>query len=357
MFVIDADAHVVETEHTWDYMDASDAQFRPIVVDTPDQSRANASRSWFIDGKVRTRAGGIPTSQNAPELSGRKMLTPREAREMENVPARLRHMDELGIDIQVLYPTMFLRKIADRPEAEVAVCRAYNRWMAEIWKKGQGRLRWAVVIPSQVIEEALIEVRTGVQRGACAVMMRSIEGDRAFNDPYFPPLYEEASRLNIPIAVHVGNANPLLADLLGRYGGGRNFAKLRLMSVAAFHALVLTGVPSMFPKLRFGFLEASSQWVPFVIHDLVRRAESRGELMDSHILQNNRLYVACQTDDDIPYVARYAGEDHLLLGTDYGHADQSSEIDAFRNLEKISGLDPSIVEKIVYHNPKAFYNL
>jgi len=27
--VIDADAHVVETEHTWDYLDKSDKKFRP----------------------------------------------------------------------------------------------------------------------------------------------------------------------------------------------------------------------------------------------------------------------------------------------------------------------------------------
>jgi len=32
MAVIDADTHVIETEHTWDYMDPSEQQFRPIVV-------------------------------------------------------------------------------------------------------------------------------------------------------------------------------------------------------------------------------------------------------------------------------------------------------------------------------------
>jgi hypothetical protein len=27
--VIDADAHVIETEHTWDYLEASERKFRP----------------------------------------------------------------------------------------------------------------------------------------------------------------------------------------------------------------------------------------------------------------------------------------------------------------------------------------
>ena len=32
MPTIDADAHVIETERTWDYMDEADSKFRPIVV-------------------------------------------------------------------------------------------------------------------------------------------------------------------------------------------------------------------------------------------------------------------------------------------------------------------------------------
>ena len=74
------------------------------------------------------------------ERTGRDMGTPRETREMENVPARLRHMDQLGIDIQVLYPTIFIEQIADKAEWEIAICRGYNRWLADIYRQGQGRL-------------------------------------------------------------------------------------------------------------------------------------------------------------------------------------------------------------------------
>ena len=44
---------------------------------------------------------------------------------MENIPARLKHMDELGIDIQVLYPTIFIEHVANRrPEVEIAICKS-----------------------------------------------------------------------------------------------------------------------------------------------------------------------------------------------------------------------------------------
>ena len=32
MATIDADAHVVESEHTWDYMDPAERKYRPILV-------------------------------------------------------------------------------------------------------------------------------------------------------------------------------------------------------------------------------------------------------------------------------------------------------------------------------------
>ena len=40
---------------------------------------------------------------------------------MDDINARLKHMDELDIDVQVLYPTIFLRPFTRRPELELAV--------------------------------------------------------------------------------------------------------------------------------------------------------------------------------------------------------------------------------------------
>jgi hypothetical protein len=95
MAVIDADTHVIETEHTWDYMDASEQQFRPIVV-TP---RGESGREyWYVDGKLRGLARQAVTAPDVGKLEeklGRKMAAPQEAREGENVEVRLKHMDEL----------------------------------------------------------------------------------------------------------------------------------------------------------------------------------------------------------------------------------------------------------------------
>ena len=354
MPTIDSDAHVVETEQTWDFIDPSDSHLRPIIVSPKD---GGGQSYWFVDGKTRGLARGAIAAKGLSNKVTRKMDTPVAAREMEDIPARLAHMDELGIDVQVLYPTIYINRACDREATDVALARAYNRWLASIWKQAPTRLRWACVLPLSVIEEAIAELRFSVENGACAVMVRGIEGDRLLCDPYFFPIYEEAARLNVPIGVHIGNSNNEMNDILVNDGAGGTFSRLRLMSVAAFHALVMTGVPKMFPNLRFAFLEASAQWVPYVLHDLVRRFDTRGKQLDTPVLENYKIWVSCQTDDDLPYVLKYAGEEHIVTGTDYGHSDQSSEIEALRNLRAKGEIGPGVADKILFDNPKVLYNL
>ncbi len=119
----------------------------------------------------------------------------------------------------------------------------------------------------------------------------------------------------------------------------------------------MSGLPERFPTLRMGFLEASAQWLPYVLKDLKRRLAARGTPLPENPLQAYRLYVSCQTDDDVPYLLQYAGEDNLVIGTDYGHNDQSTEIEALRNLQHSGGLDERVYRKITDDNARALYGL
>ncbi len=360
MPTIDSDAHVVESEHTWDYMDPSDAKYRPELV-TPKSGEGPARSYWLVDGNLRGLARPVLTAAEFAQMSqraGRVMDTPEEAREMENVEVRLKHMDQLGIDIQVLYPTAFIELMAERPEVDVAICKAYNRWLADIWQQGQGRLRWACVLPLLSMDDSLEQIGFAHQHGACAIFMRSIEGSRLLHDPYFFPVYEEAQRLNLAIGVHIANSNTAMVDLLTqRTPGGGTFWKFRLASVGAFHSLVMSALPEQFPKLRVGFLEASAQWLPYALKDLRRRFALNGRNFPDNLLRDWRIWISCQTDDDVAYVAGYAGEDNLVIGTDYGHSDQSTEIEALRNLRESGQIEPALYKKITDDNARALYAL
>jgi predicted TIM-barrel fold metal-dependent hydrolase len=357
MPTIDSDAHVVETEHTWDFMEASDQKYRPLIVRPRGEGGAEY---WFIDGKIRGLLRVVMTAKEMDEVAdrtGRVMKTPRETREMENVPARLRHMDELGIDVQVLYPTVFIEQITEKPDWEVAICKGYNRWLADIHRQGGGRLRWICVLPLLDMGAALEELKFCQQHGACGVFMRGIEGHRLITDPYFYPLYDDISRLDLAVGVHVGNGNPQNLDLVSQYNGGGSFWKFRIPVIGACQSIMMSEIPTLFPKLRFHWAEAAAQWIPYVVKDLQRRWGAIGKALPDNPLKAYRQFVSCQTDDDVDYVLKYAGEDNLTIGTDYGHNDQSTEVEALRNLKQMGTISASQYEKIIYHNPKALFAL
>jgi hypothetical protein len=98
--------------------------------------------------------------------------------------------------------------------------------------------------------------------------------------------------------------------------------------------------------------------VPYVLADLCRRLVREGRPpLGPTALKDNRVYVACQTNDDIPYVIRYVGDDNLVIGSDYGHADTSSEIEALRHLSRAHDLSPGTGKRILDDNPRALYGL
>lgn len=345
MPTIDSDAHVIETERTWSYMEESEQQWRPTTVVYRDADAAPNARSrefWVMDGKLEPRRTNIGTD------------TSLESREMENIEERLRHMDELEVDVQVLYPTVFLRPITNHPEVEVALIRSYNRWMADIWRQGKGRLRWAVMLPWYTVEKAVEELRFGKENGACAIYSRYAEAGQLLNSPYFYPIYEEASALNIPLCVHASSGTFETHDLFSRGGGVPQF---KLGPIGAFHTLAISKVPDLFPNLRFGFVEVQAQWIPYICHDLYRRSKFKATWWKDGLLRERRLYVAAQTDDDLPYVLQYAGEDNLVIGSDYGHNDTSSELDALRAVKKKGDVSPRVIDKILWDNARALYGI
>ena len=159
MAVIDADAHVIENESTWDYMLESERRFKPKIV-----GATNGDPSvdyWLIDGRL------MPRSNVEKKL-------PEAARDMSDLSIRIKHMDELNIDLQVIYPTIFIFPTARRPEVDLALCRSYNRWMADIVEKRLQRFRWVVVPPLLNMDRVAEELKFGKEHGACGVYLKRL---------------------------------------------------------------------------------------------------------------------------------------------------------------------------------------
>ena len=82
-----------------------------------------------------------------------------------------------------------------------------------------------------------------------------------------------------------------------------------------------------------------------------------GQVVSADALAVNNMWVACENTDDLPYVLRHSGEDCLMIGTDYGHHDPSTELNAIRLLRDDKRIPATAVKKILETNPRNFYGL
>jgi len=267
-------------------------------------------------------------------------------------------MDELGIDVQVLYPTTFLHAVTDRADVQVALYRSYNRWIADRTASSGGRLRWVAQAPLLSVPAAIEELKFARDHGACGVMMKGIEtGNRAAGDPYFCSFYEEAERQDLAICFHQGTGDAGLSNTT------QDPTPSVSNVLAAFKSLANASVPDQFPRLRFGFIEAGAQWIPYLIKDIGIRGKATraGYDFKTGFLAHNRFYVTCDTEDDIPYLlSNYGAEDYLMIGTDYSHVDQSAEMRAHQGVMEMAekGLfSKTAATKIVETNGRAFYGV
>jgi predicted TIM-barrel fold metal-dependent hydrolase len=103
-------------------------------------------------------------------------------------------------------------------------------------------------------------------------------------------------------------------------------------------------------------VETGAQWVPYVMKHLLRRPGFTGTT-GPELMEQNRLYVACELQEDLPYILEYSGDDHLVIGSDYSHADPHMEINAVRGLRARADVPAHVVAKILDDNPRALYGL
>ena len=203
-------------------------------------------------------------------------------------------------------------------------------------------------------------MRFAKDNGAVAVCVRPVEGDRLISDPYFYPVYEEANKLDLAVAVHIANGNPALCDLMTSPVdpvGANGFAKFRMPTVTACHTLLMSQLPHLFPGLRWAFIETAAQWLPWVLREARVRHQALGDPMPDEVLSAWNIYATCQTDDDIPYLLQQGARDSLIIGTDYGHFDPASDLDAITVFRETAGIGQEDMRRVLSDNPSRLYGL
>ena len=76
-----------------------------------------------------------------------------------------------------------------------------------------------------------------------------------------------------------------------------------------------------------------------------------------NVLKHFNVYVTCEVSDDIPFVLKHGGDDNLLIGTDYGHTDVSSAMDAIRVFMDMDDVSDEAKTKVLWDNPRKLYGI
>jgi uncharacterized protein len=133
--VIDADGHVLEPFSLWqEYMDPAFRERRPrMVIDENGKERLNIEGRLLGNPRGLGSLGAVGTRQGAVASGSLKYAEGRKGG--FNPHARIADMYLDGIDAAFLYPSvgLFAGAVEDHQLA-AAMCRAYNRWLADYCK-------------------------------------------------------------------------------------------------------------------------------------------------------------------------------------------------------------------------------
>ena len=150
--IIDSDTHIAEGETMWAMIDKEMLPRRPVLLRAPEDTLYGPRNAfWLIDGSIFPKPNGKGSfrliTPSASKLESARGDIHLAYREMTDIPGRLGDMDKLGVQTQVVFPTLFLIYITDDAALDIALARAYNRFLAQACERSAGRMRWVVVPP------------------------------------------------------------------------------------------------------------------------------------------------------------------------------------------------------------------
>ncbi len=286
--------------------------------------------------------------------------------------ARLRKMDEQGVDACLMLPTTGVGvepQLRETPEVLYPSVRAFNRWLEEDWGYGgDGRIFGAPILSLFDLTEALAELERLLARGARFVVMTAgpVNG-RSPADPHFDPFWARCEEAGLNVVYHIGRTPftemynvpwglrphpPSHRHSLMEYA----LAFTERPIVDTITALIADNLFGRFPKLKVLSVEYGSSWVAPLLHKLdhIARLYSKDmwrfgapPLKPSDTFRQN-VWVAPFFEDDIVGLAKLIGVGHVLNGSDYPHPEGLAWPMEFA--DELEGLAAGDVRRIMRDN-------
>jgi predicted TIM-barrel fold metal-dependent hydrolase len=281
--------------------------------------------------------------------------------------ARIADMDFEGVEVNLTLPSGWFGtwSSGDDVALEMAMYRAYHRWMEDYCGAHPSRLGGVILAGARDIEGGLGEIRRwGKSRWAWGMMVYAPVG-MPLDHPALEPFYAEAAALDLAVVLHTFTVMPPYAP-----GGQDTWDNLWLQRSAAhpwcgmrnMASLIGSGVMDRYPTLRVGTLEAGHGWLPFWMarldehSDTIKAALPELAHRPSDYVTSGRYFQSIEIPEGAPLtnaVADLVGDDVLMYASDYPHGE--SHFPESASLVLAWDMAEQRKRKLLWHNAVRFY--
>ena len=312
---------------------------------------------------------GNPEGKSRREIMGEPMRAIPAFRDPE---ARIKVMDELGLDGALMWPTLaslLEERLGDDPDATAVVIHALNKWMLDDWTFNyQNRIFSTPVINLGILEEALRELEFVVENGARVILVRPapVQGWKGKRSPAleeFDPFWAKVAEAGLLVGMHASDSG--YQRYTNEWEGVRNGEMLPFVTPSGFaqimhhfsrpvvdtvSSLIGHGLCSRFPGLRFAPVENGSSWVRPVLEALEHAHHFAPNAFDEDPVEvfKRNIVVHPFHEDDTVGLVKLLGEDKVIFGSDWPHPEGMS--DPITYIDELQGLSEEAQAKVMGGN-------
>ena len=347
--VFDADNHMYETEEAFTrYLPESyKGAIKYVQINGRTKIAINDKISEYIPNptfEVVARPGaqeeyyrkGNPDGKTLREIFGEPIKCPDWAR---NAEARLPHLDELGLDGSLMFPTLaslLEDRMRDDPDLCHAAIHSLNQWMYDEWTFNyQDRIFATPVIALPIVERAIEELEWVLDKGARCILIRpapawGLRGPRSPGLVEFDPFWARVQEAGVFVGMHSSDSG--YADLAGIWEGRGEFLPFKPNPFRGLvmgnrpitdmmSAMICHGAFTRFPDIRFATIENGGTWVRPLVDSLNGIHKKMPQEFDEHPVNSftRNVYVNPFWEDAIDGLIEIMTPDRLLFGSDYPH--------------------------------------
>ncbi len=150
------------------------------------------------------------------------------------------------------------------PYYATALVKAYNDYLIEEWLPLDNRLKGSLVIAPQDPEGSAAEIRRLGDHPDIVQILMSSGSYRPYGDKFYHPIWEAASEVGLPLAIHLGGQGGINYSPIG--GGPTTFywethALLAETGMAHLASVIANGCFEKWPNVKFVMIECGVAWV------------------------------------------------------------------------------------------------